>query len=174
MKYHPFGPIEIPRLNSRIDRHKDSLKEFWNIFDDLKYGISNSVGCYIFSLRAGKGILPWYVGMAEKQTFKNECFTVHKLLYYNECLSLRKGTPFLTLIPKFTKTERYAKKSKNGHRDIQFLETLLIATCLRRNPKLMNIKATKMLREMKLSGFINTGKGRQDLSVRAFKNLIGS
>ena len=174
MNYKPYEPIEFPRMRGRINRDKLSIKEFWESFENIKDGISNSVGCYIFSLRAGKGMLPWYVGMAEKQYFKNECLTAHKILLFNDCLGKRKGTPFLTLIPKYTKTGRYAKKSKNGHRDIQFLETLLIASCLKRNPKLLNVKATKMLREIKVPGFINSGKGRQDENIKNFKNLIGS
>ncbi len=181
MNYYPYGPIPIPRHEGRIARDKESLNSFWldaNKFEkdllekDLSEAVgdlSEAVGCYIFSIRAGKGILPWYVGLAEKQTFRKECFTAHKLVKYNECINHRKGTPVLTFVPKVTKTNRHSKPGKNGHKDIQFLETMLIGACLMRNPELMNIKDTKLLREMVVPGLLNTPKGR----VACFNGILG-
>jgi len=164
MNYYPYGPVEIPLMRRRIEhRDKSSLNEFWDNFDQICNGIPDSVGCYIFSIRARKGIRPWYVGMAEKQSFRKECFTSHKLLNYNDCLSQRKGTPVLTLIPKHTKTNRFASKGSNGHRD-----------SLQRNPELLNIKSTKLLRELVLPGLINTPKGRKNGDIKAFQKLIGT
>lgn len=175
MNYYPYGPIEIPLTKRRIEhRNKLPLNELWDNFDEIHKGISDSVGCYIFSIRAGKGIRPWYVGMAEKQSFRKECFTPHKLLNYNDCLNQRKGTPVLTLIPKFTKTKRLAGRGVNGHRDIRFLENLLISHCLQRNPELLNIKSTKLLKELVLPGVINTPKGRTKEDIKAFQKLIGT
>ena len=175
MKYYPYGPIEIPIINRRFDRHnKEAINAFWDKFDEESNGLSSAVGCYIFSIRASKGIRPWYVGLAEKQSFRKECFAVHKLLNYNECLSSRKGTPVLTLIPKHTKTDRFAKEGKNGHKDIQFLEALLISSCLRRNPELLNIKSTKLLKEMVVPGLLNSPKGRIETTIKEFKKLIGT
>lgn len=175
MKYSPYGPVKIPRSNGRIEyRNREVLNYFWDKFDEESNGISNAVGCYIFSIRASKGIRPWYVGLAEKQSFRNECFAPHKLLNYNDCLSGRRGTPVLTLIPKHTNTNRFARKGVNGHRDIRFLETLLISSCLQRNPELLNIKSTKLLKEMVVPGLLNTPKGRVEKTIKEFQKLIGT
>lgn len=175
MKYYPYGPLEIPLTKRRVAyRNKNPLSLFWDQFDELLPGVSEAVGCYIFSIRAGKGIRPWYVGMAEKQSFRKECFAPHKLLNYNDCLSDRKGTPVLTLLPKLTATGRFAKKGANGHRDIRFLENMLISTCLQRNTELLNIKSTKLLKELEVPGLINTPRGRNNSEIIEFQKLIGT
>ncbi|MBW2663384.1 MAG: hypothetical protein JRD93_15705 [Deltaproteobacteria bacterium] len=174
MNFSPYKAIDIPRKNGRIDRDKDSLSNFWLKVDEMDSGVSEAVGCYIFSIRAGRGLLPWYVGLAEKQTFHKECFTIHKLINYNDALNGRKGTPVLTLIAKYTNTKRFAKPSKNGHTDIRFLENMLIGTCIRRNPNLLNIKKTKLLKEMIVPGLLNNTTGRDYSAVKEFRSLIGT
>lgn len=176
MQFFPYDAMRIPKANNGlINKEKKALATFWDQVDDeLRNGLSESVGCYIFSIRAGRGILPWYVGLAQKQTFKKECFTPHKLNHYNDAIAARKGTPLLTLVPKLTKTERFAKPSKRGHKDIEFLENMLIGTCLQRNADLLNKRDTKMLREMTVHGLLNNPRGKNYTSVSAFKALIGS
>ena len=174
MNFFPYKAINIPRKNGRIDRDKISLSNFWLKVNEMDSELSGAVGCYIFSIRAGRGLLPWYVGLAEKQTFRKECFGIHKLINYNDALNGRKGTPVLTLIAKYTNTERFAKPSKNGHTDIRFLENMLIGACIRRNPNLLNIKKTKLLKEMIVPGLLNNTKGRDYLDVKEFRSLIGT
>jgi len=175
MNYFPYGPFDIPKtVKGRIDADKNSLAKFWNDVNAEKEDLSEAVGCYIFSVRAGRGLLPWYIGLAEKQSFRQECFAIHKLVNYNETIAARKGTPVLTLLPKFTATGRYASQSKNGHGDIQFLEKMLIGLAVRRNSELVNIKNTRLLKEMVVPGILNTPRGRQKKSVDMLKSLMGS
>ncbi len=176
MQFFPYSPMPIPKAASGlIDSDRKAITSFWERVDkELEEGLSGAIGCYLFSIRAGRGELPWYVGLAQRQSFRKECFTDHKLKHYNSAIASRKGTPLLTLIPKFTKTEQYAKPSPNGHRDIVFLENMLIGTCLRRNPKLLNSRDTKLLREMVVHGLLNNPRGKNYSSVTEFKNLIGS
>ncbi|MGD9729611.1 MAG: hypothetical protein AB7Q81_12860 [Gammaproteobacteria bacterium] len=174
MQYFPYSAVAIPKAGRIIARDAGSLNAFWEEVNKEEEGLSEAIGCYIFSIRAGKGLLPWYVGLAEKQTFRKECFAPHKLNHYNDAIANRKGTPTLTLIPKFTEGDRFAKPSKNGHRDIQLLETMLIGACLRRNKGLLNAKDTKLLREMVVPGLLNNQQGRDYQCVREFRALIGS
>ena len=88
MKYNPIGPFEIP-INPRRRVEKSDLKAFWEDIEDSDEGLSSAVGCYVFGLK-NKSYIPWYVGLAEKQTFSSECFSVHKLNIYNEAISLLK------------------------------------------------------------------------------------
>ena len=174
MNFFPYKAIDMPRKNGQIDRNNNSLSKFWLKVNEMDSGLSEAVGCYIFSIRAGRGLLPWYVGLAEKQTFRKECFASHKLLNYNDALNGRKGTPILTLIAKYTGTERFSKPSKNGYSDIRFLENILIGICIRRNPNLLNIKKTKLLKEMIVPGLLNNPPGRDLAEVKEFRSVIGT
>jgi hypothetical protein len=175
LNFFPHTSIEIPRQDSGlIAGDKKSLNEFWDRVDsEVEEGLSGAIGCYIFSVRAGKGALPWYVGLAERQSFRKECFTSHKLVHYNNVVAARKGTPLLTLIAKYTPGEKLVGPTGSGHRDIEFLETLLIANCLDRNPDLCNKKDTKLVREMVVYGLMNTPQGKTAGSVAEFQDLIG-
>jgi hypothetical protein len=176
MIFFPHTSIEIQKhSNGLIASDKESLALFWSRVDDeLEEGISGAIGCYVFSIRAGKGALPWYVGLAEKQSFRKECFTSHKLNHYNNAIANRKGTPLLTLIAKYNPSQKLVTPTGNGHRDIQFLEAMLISTCLGRNAELFNVRDTKLLREMVVPGLINTSQGKAAASVSDFKALIGA
>lgn len=174
MNFYPHTAIKIPRQeNSLIANDRYSLDQFWEEIDDENgIGLSGGIGCYIFSIRAGKGELPWYVGMAEKQSFRKECFTNHKLVHYSNAVASRRGTPRLTLIAKYTPGGKLVNPTGSEHNDIKFLETLLIANCLNRNPELMNSRDTKLLREMIVPGLMNTPQGKVSNSVRDFNALI--
>jgi hypothetical protein len=103
MRFVPHASIEIQRQEKGlIAIDKESMGALWSRVDELEEGLSGGIGCYIFSIRAGKGILPWYVGLAERQSFRKECFTSHKLIHYNYAIAKRKGTPLLTLVAKYT------------------------------------------------------------------------
>lgn len=175
MKFCPHTAIVIPRkkINGHID--KDALWSFWNEVDaQLQDGLSGGIGCYIFSIRSGGGSLPWYIGLAEKQSFKKECFTSHKLVHYNDLLATRRGVPMMTFVSKYTPGGRLLNPTGNIHRDIKFLERLLISNCLKRNPDVLNSRDTKLLREMEVPGLMNSPKGKAPASVQDFKNLIGA
>lgn len=177
MNFLPHTPIEIPRQsNSLIAADKRSLAEFWEgVEAELEGGLSGGIGCYIFSIRAGKGSLPWYVGLAERQSFRKECFTSHKLVHYNNATAKRKGTPLLTLIAKYTPGGKIVTPTgSRKHQDIKFLEAMLISNCLRRNGDLYNFKDTKLLREMVVPGLLNTPAGKCASSVARFRELIGA
>ena len=175
MNFYPHTAIEIPRrAGGLIAADKESLAYFWDRVDaELDDGLSGAIGCYIFSVRAGKGVLPWYVGLAVKQSFRKECFTTHKLVHYNNVVSERKGTPLLTLVSKYTPGGKLLNPTGNSHRDIEFLESLLISNCLARNPDLYNKRDTKLLREMVVPGLLNTPQGKAAASVSSFKDLVG-
>ena len=176
MNFLPHTPIEIPRQHTGlIAADKQSMATFWSQVEaELDEGLSGAIGCYIFSIRAGKGSLPWYVGLAERQSFRKECFTSHKLVHYNNAIASRKGTPLLTLIAKYTPRGKIVNPTGSQHRDIQFLETMLISNCLGRNSTLYNAKDTKILREMVVPGLLNTPAGKALSSVKEFRALIGA
>lgn len=176
MNFFPHTSIEIPRKsNGHVAADKESMLFFWmNVDAKLEDGVSGAIGCYIFSLRTGRGALPWYVGLAEKQSFRKECFTSHKLVHYNNVLASQRGKPMMTFIAKYTPSGKLLNPTGNEHRDIKFLERMLISNCLQRNPCVSNARDTKLLREMVVPGLLNTPTGMAYSSVSAFRTLIGT
>jgi hypothetical protein len=155
-----------------IDKKKES--KLWEEVDEKRHGLSNTIGCYVFGIRAGKGVKPWYVGKAEKSSFRKETLADHKLLKYVLALQNRaRGTPVIYLLAKETTGGRLAKSGKNGSRSIQALEEMLIGTCLLRNSKLLNKNNTKR-HKIEVPGYMNESPGARSTSARNLANLLGT
>jgi hypothetical protein len=168
--YKVFGPYRIRRDGRLISKTAEHLRAFWSEVEAESKGLPDACGCYVFSIRRRA----WYVGLAEKQSFCRECFALHKLNQYNYSLHHVSGEPQLHLIAKLTPTGRFASPSVRGHRDIQFLETLLIGMALNQNEDLQNIRGTKFLREMRVPGILRTARGEGRLGpVRSLRDALG-
>jgi hypothetical protein len=168
--YKVFGPYRIRRHGRLISRTPQHLRAFWSEIEAEAPGLPDACGCYVFSIRRRA----WYVGLAEKQSFCRECFALHKLNQYNYSLHHVSGEPQLHLVAKLTPTGRFAAPALNGHRDIRFLETLLIGMALNQNEDLQNIRGTKFLREMRVPGILRTARGEGRLSpVRSLRDALG-
>jgi hypothetical protein len=179
MEYSIHGPFVIERIKNKkkkktiVDDSNEAKKRFWGgISKNNDTGLRSACGCYLFAVKAGKGFKPWYVGLT-KHSFE-ECFYPHKIGIYNKALvKCGRGTPVLFLISRLTKeTGNFVKASKNGHRDINFLENMLIAAAIAKNPDLMNIQNTKYLKKMCVPGLINTPKRKPFHSEQCFKKAI--
>ena len=103
MKFDIEGPFVLPRKDSGlIDSSSKSKREYWEWIEESCPGLPDACGCYVFSVRASKGSLPWYVGKAERQTFKKETLSSHKIVNINSIVSERKGKPELFFLPQLT------------------------------------------------------------------------
>jgi hypothetical protein len=193
MSYEVYCPITIPRRNNKlIESDKKELTKFWdNINTKYGFNLSDGIGCYIFSISAGGGNKPLYIGMT-KSAFKNECFTDHKLKHYNNSIAGRTGVPNFTFIVKMSgkKNDRLAKSrvivekikggkiksrlDKEAHKDIDLLETLLIGSCLKRNPDLANVSETTIFKDLIVPGFINNPTGRNSDAINEFIHIVGA
>ena len=113
MKYTIHGPFEIKKSkNGLVDKSSSAKKTFWTNIEITDPSLSSSSGCYLYAIRAAKGIKPWYVGLADKQPFQTECFAAHKINIYNEALAGKKGTPLLFFVAKRTKKGKFVKAKK--------------------------------------------------------------
>ena len=169
VKFETFGPFILPRLKYQsgakkgkfkklIDQTKNCRKSFWQLVEKEQPGLPKAVGCYLFTL----GKVPQYVGKTEKLRFEMETWQPHKMEHYEAALATKKrAKPVLYLIAKRTPAGRFSKASSWGHRDIKFLETLMIGAALRRNAQLLNRRDTKYLRTIHVPGFMNVGSGRR-------------
>jgi hypothetical protein len=160
MQYEVHGPFLMEKSNRLIDHSSAARKKFWQDVEKSKEGLSKAAGCYVFCI----GKKPWYVGVAERQSFDRECFALHKIVAFNSALNkVQKGKPQLVFISKLTNNGKFAKPSVNGHKASQFLENMMIGMALAANPDAVNIKGTKFPKELCVPGVINTpqGKGRR-------------
>jgi hypothetical protein len=170
MHFEVYGPFVLPRGGRHVLRSALDRRAYWESVDDKVPGLSAACGCYVFTVR-GK---VWYVGLAERQTFKNECYIPHKVLAYNEALQIVSGTCSLIFIPKITLKGRFARPTVGKIKAVQLLEDMLLGLAISRNPKLTNIKGTKFPKNMVVPGIINTPQGTaRSLSVQALKKALG-
>jgi hypothetical protein len=170
MNYDVFGGYELPRKANRLGEYD---KSFWVKIEEKKPGLSDACGCYLFVLKNGDNLKSWYVGKAERQAFRQECFSAAKRLIFNDILIEKNGTPLLFFLPRMTNKNKLCKPTVWKYGDIEFLETMLIGIALEENPELANIKKTKHLREMRVPGVINSPHAAPTLPVRDLRNALG-
>lgn len=128
------GPFDIPASPTRvgvqfIDRR--SGVKFWRT--EPQSTLARERGCYLFCVRTGGGIMPWYVGMtASRNGFVSETFTDHKLTKYNRALAeYRRGTPVMFLV---------FRRSLVNEEEIAEIEEFLIGCAYEANPQLRNVR----------------------------------
>ena len=157
MKFDVKGPFELPRTDSGlIDSSAESKREYWKGIEESCSGLPDACGCYVFTVIASNGSLPWYVGKVEKRTFREESLAHHKLTHFNKVISeRRRGKPALFFLPQVTATGKYSKSKSS--KAIQELESLLIGMALNRNNDLLNVSGTKR-HQLIVTGFLNDGK----------------
>lgn len=178
MRYTVHGPYEIGVDKGQEDWiDKDDIKDLW---EQVGGELQNARGVYLFGMRglgkngdAGKD-LPWYVGKAEKQTFKQECFNGRNQNTFNKILTdyKKKGKPFLYLLARKENDEYSGPAASKPYRDVGLVEEMFIQLSLSINNDLKNISATKMARRTSIRGLLNTTKYRSE-DVNNFKSMFG-
>lgn len=172
ISFAPYGPFEVPVTDGVPDR--TLLNEFWQEVEETKPGLGSAIGCYVFAVRAGRGIRPWYVGKTDRTGFKAEVFQPHKLLLYGDVLrGRRRGTALLYYIARQTPSGRLMKKKATENKVISRLEEMMIGTSLLRNSNLANKKATKHFREMRVPGYMNESAGARSREAKQLARLLG-
>jgi len=162
------GPITLSRHGKKRLITKDSLDDLANKLESIETGLSKACGCYVFAKKAGKGLVPWYVGQACKRPLGDEALNPSNREKYNKVLDL-KGSPVMFFLPLRTPSGKLRKRPKGVGRlsALNFLERWLIAAALERNPKLTNNKETRFLRSIHVTGVLNARKGGATKDSRA-------
>lgn len=171
-RFEPYGPFRLPRSNGDFDRTPEKKKAFWKKVEVHAPSLPDAIGCYIFALKAGKGIRPWYVGKTERANFKSETWQPQKLLIYGEVIRAHKGTPMLFLLAALTPEGWFRKPTTRRSMSISALEEMLIGTCLQRNNRLINKRATRFPKTLRVPGYINDPPGRHPKNAGALARLL--
>jgi hypothetical protein len=157
--------FEIPVIDQRRGGRRiyvDGLKEFWQGTGQ----VAEQHGCYVFSMRAGKGEKPWYVGKASRQSFTAECFALHKLNIFNDILGNRAGTPRLTFVIPARSRGSWPMVA------IDEVEEFLIGYAASRNADLAN-KRKLPSQNWSIQGIVPGTRGKPSTEVSFFKRLMG-
>ena len=137
------GPFIIRRVGkSAIVVDQKVIIDFWNRAEKKHANLSHAIGCYVFGIKDGNSVKPFYVGKTAR-SFKSEVLKFHKINHYNKVVARRRGYPVLFLLPKMTRSGSFFSTNAAG---IKKLEKLLIDWALVKNPKLLNERETKFLR----------------------------
>lgn len=178
MRFKVYGPYDIGIDKGQEDWiDKGDIKDLWEeVGDELQ----KACGVYLFGMRglgkngiAGKN-LPWYVGKAEKQTFKQECFNGKNSNTFNKILKKykKRGKPFLYLLARVENDEFSEPATNKPYRDVGLVEEMFIQLSLSINSDLENRIAAKMARQTSIRGLLNTTK-HPSKSVDDFKSAFG-
>ena len=175
VKYDIYGEFEVPRKKAAhgkrvLDNSKEALNDFWTNVESVVPGLSTARGCYIFSIRAGKGFKPWYVGQS-KTGFLNECFTPHKVNHYHDVINdITSGTPVLVFVSRLTSGGNFSKKYATG--ELAFIEKQLISIALSKNTELKNIKNTKFPKSLQIPGILNSPAGKPGKGASLLRRVL--
>ena len=176
-KYDVFGALEIPRKERRdgkqaLDFSRNALTDFWEQAESARQGLRFGTGCYVFAVRAGGGITPWYVGQS-KGAFERECFAYQKQAIYREVMDdTAKGTPVLFLIARITPTGRLSKSTPP--READFVERKLIHDATNANSNLKNIHNATLLKRLVIPGVLNSPQGKRSEAVKSLMVALGT
>jgi hypothetical protein len=177
MKFEVFGPYFFPTKTIIKKGHVDQLKSEIEADPSIASYLAGP-GCYVFGVKSSgaKSVQPWYVGKAERQSVLREATNAQHLQLYNEIFDeYKRGHPALYFMPAITpvgKTRQPTTKD-SGMPAVNFLEDWLIATSLKRNSALWNVRSTKMLRELSVRGIFNPTKGDLNIAAASLKTCLG-
>ena len=176
VRYDVFGAFEVHRKPSKagkrtLDFSRHALTSFWEKVDGAVMGLRSGAGCYLFAVRAARGIKPWYVGQS-KGAFEQECFALHKQAIYREVMDDRAaGTPILFLIARMTPTGKLSKRVPEA--EARFVEQRLIHDATNANPELKNSHNTRFVKNLEIPGVLNSPQGQPSEAVKGLKVALG-
>ncbi len=176
MKFEIIGPFEVAFENII---KQDNIKQLRALIGlgTSEAALLGAPGCYIFAIKpsGSRRYIPWYVGKSEKQSIFLEATNKSHLQIYNEILDGKtKAKVGLYFVPAITQNKKPRKisKAKLGDARIAFLEEWLIATALKANKDLWNIKSTTMLRNLSVRGLLNPTPGDMNKAAGSLKKCL--
>ena len=179
MQFKVCGPYDIEDREKEGDKgwlDQKDLNHLWGAVVGER--LSGACGVYLYGVRGKvKGqhretALPWYVGLAEKQSFRRECSTPDKREKFNRVWKLNyrnQATPFLYLLPR---TDAGKLSCPGEYRDVGFVEALLIQLSLTVNANLTNEQLTKPAQNTTIPGLLNPTGGRVSDSAKSLRELF--
>jgi len=168
-----FGPFDVD-----CERLADGGRQaaVWAEANGCRSGLANAIGCYVFCLRRGETLTPWYVGMTiARGGFEIEAFAPHKLETYRRVLEdhPHQRRPQLLLFPLILRTSDRFGRGKTKKRVVLWLERMLMGFAYWQNPGIENVRDMKFLRNVTVNGlFGSPPPGRPKHAVAAARQVL--
>ena len=173
LKFHVSQMIKVDLVNCPGGR-KFSDDAIRDLIKRHK-AFTKCYGCYAYSVRAGKGYTPIYVGSATRQSLGVEAFnSANQLKCLQYMADYKKGSLHITFIAPKDKIDPDTETRRGccPEKIIQKLEKVLIAVAFRKNRNLINKQNLGML-PFVINGALNSDAGRPRKEVADFKNMLG-
>jgi hypothetical protein len=163
-EYTIHGPFKVPFVIKPAARSVRVPRDFWN--QDEASKLRDRCGVYVLGMRAGRGIVPYYVGKTTN-SFEKECFQPTKLLKYDDALAeYRRGRPVIFFIA------RPVRRGQVKGKEIKQIEDFLIQVASAKNPELLNIKG-KNKPKWAIAGVIRGTAGQPSTEAKEFRGMMG-
>ncbi len=170
-----YGPFELEHTGGVFSGKKVAFKA---AIERHEPGLASAIGCYLFGIRYGNHIRPWYAGMTvAKGGFIEEVLQQHKRDIFEESMQQQKGTPVMFLFPLLTAAEmRFSKARSSGRPVILWLERMLMSLAYARNPAIGNLRDMHFLRNVEVLGLLGPKRpGRPHREAKQIRRvLLGS
>jgi hypothetical protein len=125
-------------------------------------------GCYVFALKAPKGLTPNYVGRATKRPLRSEAFNERNQNSIFNTLNARTKHAKLVI---FLVTQKRSRGKPNLS-VIDEIEEFLIANAAAKTSALLNKKGV-VKESWAILGVYNAPPGKPDAAAREFKRALG-
>jgi hypothetical protein len=158
MYFDAYGPFRVAIVHRKITA---AQRPFWKEVRDrsAKYEydsdeLERSFGAYVFGIKWGSNLTPWYVGQTVAKTgFRGEIFQFHKQKICNRVMRKNNGTPVMFLFPLLTPEDRFShSRTEPNKLLVDWVEKMLLGLALAKNEYCRNKRSTKFLRECTVNG----------------------
>lgn len=170
--YETYGPFSLERDGNKF--RKEALSKLWEDLDADHPGLSGAIGVYVLAVRAKKdsALKPWYVGKTDRQSFKKR-FN-QQLPRFSDVLDYAKyGTPHVFLLARLTPNRKdFKRPTSKVLTSNDELETMLIASCLKQNERLVNAMKVKHAKEIVVPGYMNNAQGKLTGSASELNRMM--
>ena len=157
--------LDLPVIKQRGGRHLNEIAAK-KVFKDNS-AFTTSRGCYVYGIRAAKGIKPVYVGKAVEQQLMEEALSADKICKINTAiLKTRRGTPVVVFVVPDKKPGTVPTVQ------IGEIESILIQYAFAKNRNIENEKGVYKPRWF-IDGVLNSNPGRRSRKAKAFRSMIG-
>ena len=155
--------FDVPLDSQRLLDGKTCCEAFF-IGEAEKY--KSKKGCYVFALRNGGGVTPYYVGKTKK-SFGEEAFASHKISHhYQPTITRHQGTPVLTFVAIDS------ARGRTPDSTIREVEKYLIQAAYAKNPRLSNVQ--NLPKEWwSIDGVMNASRGKPCKIISDFRSMMG-